>query len=534
MKDPSKNSGQIAKSAGVVSIAIMCSRVLGLVREQVMAALFGAGTTYDSFVVAFRIPNLLRDLFGEGALSAAFVAVFSDYDQNKGAAATWRLANNVLVCVGILLSVITLLGMYFAKPLVMLIAPDFAHVAGKVALTSYLTVIMFPFLIFVSLAAVVMGILNSKNRFFIPSLASSFFNLGSVIGGVVLALIMPRFGQPAIVGMAVGTLLGGFLQFAGQLPTLFKTGFGFQPVCDWHDPGLRRVFYLMIPAVIGLGATQINIFVNTNFAASCAEGSVSWLNYAFRLVQFPIGVFGVAVSIATMPIISRAAAIKDMQSLKETYVSALVMGSCLTIPATVGLYCLSAPIIHLLFEHGHFTSYDTLMTSQALSFYVLGLFGYASVKITVPVFYALNDTKYPVIGSFLAVGTNILLIILTIGTLQHRAIALSTACAMSGDFIFLSIILYRKLNGFSLPYLSRNLAKILLASLGMWLWLTAAHRWLAAWMSGGVWRDFLGISLIIGSSALLYGVILYMTGLKELKVLLDKFGNRIWRSRQSS
>ncbi|VAW42260.1 Proposed peptidoglycan lipid II flippase MurJ, partial [hydrothermal vent metagenome] len=178
MKSPSKNSGHLARSAGVISAAIMCSRILGLVREQVMAALFGAGTNYDAFVVAFRIPNLLRDLFGEGALSAAFVAVFSDYDQNRGTAATWRLANNVIVCIGVILSLITIIGMYFARPIVMLIAPDFARVAGKIALTQYLTVIMFPFLIFVSLSAVVMGILNSKNRFFIPSIASSFFNLG--------------------------------------------------------------------------------------------------------------------------------------------------------------------------------------------------------------------------------------------------------------------------------------------------------------------------------------------------------------------
>ncbi len=526
MKTPSKNSGQIAKSAGLVSIAIMCSRVLGLVREQVMATLFGAGTSYDSFIVAFRIPNLLRDLFGEGALSAAFVAVFSDYDQNKGTAATWQLANNVLVCIGILLSILTLIGMFFAQPLVMLIAPDFAKIGGKAELTSQLTVIMFPFLIFVSLAAVVMGILNSKNRFFIPSLASSFFNIGSIIGGVSLALLMPYLGQPAIMGMAIGTLLGGFLQFAGQLPTLFKTGFTFKPECNWRDPGLRRIFILMIPAIIGLGATQINIFVNTNFAASCTEGSVSWLNYAFRLVQFPIGVFGVAVSIATMPIISRCAAIKDMNGLKETYVSALTMGSCLTIPATIGLYCLATPIIRLIFEHGHFTPHDTMMTSQALSFYVLGLFGYAAVKITVPVFYALNDTKYPVMGSFLAVGANIFMITLTINDLQHKAIALSTSCAMLGNFIFLSIVLYRKLNGYSLTYLAINLGKILLATLIMWLWLAITSNGINDWMNGSIWRNILGLSFMIGSSALLYGTILYLEGLKELRVLLDKFKTR--------
>ena len=192
MQNPSENTGSIARSAGLVSIAVMCSRVLGLVREQVMAAMFGAGTAYDSFVVAFRIPNLLRDLFGEGALSAAFVAVFSDYDTNKGEKATWRLASNVLVSVGMLLSLITLIGMLFAKPLVLLIAPDFSEVAGKVELTRVLTVIMFPFLVFVSLAAVVMGMLNSKGRFFVPSMASSFFNLGSIVGGVSLALIMPK------------------------------------------------------------------------------------------------------------------------------------------------------------------------------------------------------------------------------------------------------------------------------------------------------------------------------------------------------
>ncbi|MFW8601515.1 murein biosynthesis integral membrane protein MurJ [Desulfobacterota bacterium M19] len=526
MKKPSENSGRLARSAGVISAAIMCSRILGLVREQVMAALFGAGTNYDAFVVAFRIPNLLRDLFGEGALSAAFVAVFSDYDQNKGAAATWKLANNVIVCVGIILSFLTIIGMYYARPIVMLIAPDFARVAGKIALTRYLTVIMFPFLIFVSLSAVVMGILNSKNRFFIPSIASSFFNLGSIIGGVSLAFIMPRFGQPAIVGMAVGTLIGGLLQLVGQLPTLKTTGFKFKPVMNWRDPGLIRVFRLMIPAVVGLGATQINIFVNTNFAASCAVGSVSWLNYAFRLVQFPIGVFGVAVSIATMPIVSRCAAVKDFKGLKETYVSALTMGFSLTIPATIGLYYLSTPIIRIIFQHGHFTARDTIMTAQALNFYVLGLFAYASVKITVPVFYALNDTKFPVMGSFLAVATNIVMIILTIGPLQHRAIALSTSCAMFGDFLFLSIILYHKLNGYPLRYLFTGLGKIIFAALCMWAWLFLLRDNLAGWMSASLTADMGGVTLMIASSALLYGGILYLSGLKELRVLVDKVISR--------
>jgi len=518
MKQASGNTGKIARSAGLVSVAVMCSRVLGLVREQVMASLFGAGMAYDAFVVAFRIPNLLRDLFAEGALSSAFVAVFADYDSTRGEQETWRLANNVLAGLGVVLSVITLAGMLLAGPLVNLIAPDFSLVPAKAELTRLLTVIMFPFLIFVSMAAVVMGILNSKGKFFIPSLSSTFFNLGSIVGGVGMALLLPKFGQPAIVGMAIGTLVGGFLQLACQVPALRRTGFRLQPVLDWSDPGLRRVFFLMVPAIIGLGATQINIFVNTNFAASCAEGSVSWLNYAFRLVQFPIGMFGVAVSIATMPVIARCAALNDLQGVRETYVSALTMAFCLSIPSTIGLFCLAEPLVKVIFEHGRFNAVDTVSTAEALKFYVLGLFAYSAVKITVPVFYALKDTKFPVMGSFLAVAANIAIITLSIDALQHKAIALATSCAMIGNFLFLSIVLHRLLAGYSLTYLGRGLLKICGASGVMWLWLIMARRFLSSLMIS----DLVGLGLMLVSGGLVYGGVLYSLRLQELTVLVNK------------
>ncbi|MGB5684452.1 MAG: lipid II flippase MurJ, partial [Candidatus Electrothrix sp.] len=232
------STGKIARSAGAVSVAVMCSRVLGLVREQVFAGLFGAGYAYDAFVVAFRIPNLLRDLFGEGALSAAFVTVFSDYDTNEGTESTWQLASNVLVFISMLLSLLTLLGIFLAEPLVHLLAPDFSDVAGKTELTALLTRIMFPFLLFVALSAVVMGMLNTKGKFFVPAISSSFFNLGSIIGGTSLSLLLPKFGMPAIVGMAWGTLVGGLLQLMVQLPTLRKIGFRFKPRLNLADPGL--------------------------------------------------------------------------------------------------------------------------------------------------------------------------------------------------------------------------------------------------------------------------------------------------------
>jgi len=277
MKSPARDTGKIARSAGTVSVAVMCSRVLGLIREQAFAVLFGAGYAFDSFVVAFRIPNLLRDLFGEGALSSAFVAVFADSEVKKGERQTWALAGNVMVFFTILLSVITLLGIVFSEQIVrFMVDAEFEAVPGKVALTRQLSVIMFPFLIFVSLSSVVMGILNTRGRFFIPAMASGFFNLGSIVGGVGLAFVMPRFGQPAIVGMAIGTLIGGLLQFAGQLPTLFRAGFVFLPRLDLRDPGLRRIVRLMLPAVIGLAPLQINVLINAYFASSFRWGSLGW------------------------------------------------------------------------------------------------------------------------------------------------------------------------------------------------------------------------------------------------------------------
>ena len=225
----------------------------------------------------------------------------------------------------------------------------------------------------------------------------------------------------------------------------------------------------MIPAVIGLSATQINIFINTNFAARCAEGSVSWLNYAFRLMQFPIGVFGVAISIATLPVISRQASQGDMGALKATYVSSLTMAFLVTIPASFGLAFLAKPIIRLIFEHGRFHAIDTLHTAEALVYYSVGLFAYSTIKITVPVFYALRDTKYPVIASFLAVVTNIFIVSLTLNAFQHKAIALSTSVTMIINFFFLSAVLYKKVRGYNLRYLMGTFSKITLVSLAMGL-----------------------------------------------------------------
>lgn len=530
MDKSAEQTGVIARSAAVVSIAVLCSRVLGLVREQAFAMLFGAGYTFDAFVVAFRIPNLLRDLFGEGALSAAFIAVFTAYDEKKGEKETWRLASNVLVFFGVFLSILVLVGIFAAEDLVrLLVQEDFAAVPGKVELTAKLTAIMFPFLVMVSLAAVVMGILNSKGRFFIPALSSSFFNLGSLVGGVGLAWLLPRFGQPAIVGMALGILIGGVLQLLCQLPALHRTGFRFTFHLDLKDPGLRKILRLMLPAVVGLAPLQLNILINTYFASSLAEGTLSWLNYAFRLFWLPVGLFGVALSVATMPVISRYASQQDFPRLRETFASSLTMAFCLSIPASVGLIILAEPIIRVIFQHGRFDQFATARTAEVLACYAVGLFAYAAVKIMVPIFYALDRPRFPVMGSFVTLAVNLLIILATIEYLEHRALALSISGAMTVNFLFLGTMLYRTMGGYPLGYVVRGLGKVVLASSVMALWLLGLKQWFfpSGLEPGRLLLDLGAVTTAVFTGAGIYGLSLHYLQLNELEVLRRRLLQKI-------
>ena len=514
-----------------MSVAVLFSRILGLVREQVLAALFGAGFAMDAFVVAFRIPNLLRDLFAEGALSTAFVTVFTHYDQRQGPERTWRLANNVIACLAILVGGISLLGMFFSPQLVEIMAPDFGLVPGKLQLTWTMTRIMFPFLLLVSLAAVVMGILNTKERFFIPALSSSFFNLGSIVVGVGLALLLPRFGVPAIEGMAWGTLVGGLLQLLVQTPQLRRVGFRLQAVCDWRDKGVRQIFRLMLPAVVGLSATQINVFINTFYASSCGQGSVSWLNYAYRLVHLPQGLFGVALSVATLPMVSRFAAHENLSAMKEAFKSSLALAMILTIPAAAGLIALAGPICTVIFQHGRFSALDTQQTAAALILYSLGLFAFSGAKILVPVFYTLNDTKIPVIGSFLTVAANIVLINLTIATLGHRAIALSTSLSMLVNLLFLGVMLYRKVEGYAVGDLMATLAKVTGAAAIMGLVVWGVYSLIIAGLGKSLSKDILALAASIFLGVCLYVALISPLNIPEFQNLLTALRAR-WERRR--
>src|SRR5438034_10544284 len=381
------------RATGIVSIAILCSRVLGLIREQVFAGLFGAGRNLDAFFMAFRVPNLLRDLFGECALSTGFITTFSGKIATEGDASAWRLANKVATLTAVFMSVVTLFGIVFAPQLVDLLTwwswpPD------KTALTILLTRIMWPFMLLVSMAALVMGILNAKHVFGPPAMASSYFNLGSIIGGVAIGWwIDPNFGARSLIGLSIGTLIGGFWQLTAQFPSLRRAGYKYGADFHWRDEGVRTILALMGPAVIGASAVQVNVLINSGFAARLGDGPVSWLNIAFRLMQLPLGIFGVAVGTVTLPLVSRTAALGDMAAFRSALAHAIRLVTLLTIPAAIGLMILAQPISSVIYEHGRFTPEASRQTAGALHFYAIGLAAYSAVKVLAPAFYAL-DKRY--------------------------------------------------------------------------------------------------------------------------------------------
>jgi putative peptidoglycan lipid II flippase len=488
----------IARHAGIVGLAVMASRVLGLVRDQVFAALFGAGLQYDAFLTAFRIPNLLRDLFAEGALSAAFVTTFSQTLEAKGKDEAQRLANRVATAMVVVIAAISILAWFFAPSIVYWLAPGFFDVPGKGDLTIHLTRVMIPFLLLVALAAQAMGVLNANNRFGIPSLASAFFNIGSIAGGLLLGFSLAQpLGISAIEGMAYGTLVGGFLQFAVQWPSLRRLGYRYRFSFELSDPGLRQIAALMGPAVIGVAAVQINVFVNTNFASAIVDsttgqvvnGPVSWLNYAFRFMQFPIGVFGVAIATATLPAISRSAARENIVEFRQTLAHSLVLTFLLCVPSAIGLIVLGRPIVALIFEHGKFTSFDTVQTADALAAYSIGLAGYAAVKVLSPAFYALKDARTPMLVSLGSIVVNYLMNSMLVRRYGHVGLALSTSVVALVNCVLLLFFMRRKLGRIEGRHLLRTFLKICAASFVM-----AVIAWLVNWQVA-VQMPFKGVTL---------------------------------------
>ena len=488
------------RAASVVGLAVLCSRVLGLAREQIFAALFGGGRVMDAFTIAFRIPNLLRDLFAEGALSTAFVTVFTRTAAVEDEAAAWRLANKVATLAVVTLSAITVVGILSAPWLVAALAPGFD--ASKAELTVTLTRVMYPFILLVSLAALVMGMLNARNVFGVPAMASSFFNLGSIITGVVIGYALdPHFGAKAIMGLAIGTLVGGALQLCVQLPALRREGYHYRADFSWRSRGVRAVLRLMGPSVIAASTTQVNVLINSVFASELGDGPTFWLTVAFRLMQLPLGIFGVALGTVSLPLLARMAATNNMPVFRSELARGMRLAFLMTIPASVGLIVLAEPIISVLYQHGRFGAYETAESAGALRFYAIGLCGYAALKVLVNAFYAVDRRKTPMVVSFIAVALNLGLNYFFTRRLGwgHRGLAFSTACVATSNFLILYFLMRAHLGRLESRAMLGLLTKLAVASLVLLACCWAgSHYLLSEWATQAFWPKSLSLLLVIG------------------------------------
>ncbi len=517
----SEARGSMARGARRVSALTMLSRLLGLVREQIFALTLGASASSDAFLAAFRIPNLLRDLFAEGALSTAFVPTYVATLRNQSRAAAWALANRVMSTLTIYLGVVALVAMIFPGPVVHLVATGFS--AEKAALCRTLVRIMLPFLPTISLAVVAMGALNAEERYTAPALASSMFNLVAITGGVVVYLLGPS-PRVAVMTWAALTLVGGLAQLGIQLPTLFGLGFRprLAPDLRLRDPGTRRIAALMAPATLGVAAVQINVVINSSFASLVSDGAISWLSYAFRLMQLPIGVFGVAVGTTALTHLSRDAAQKDWPALAGTLRRGLRMVLFLTVPSMVGLALLGLPIIRLIYEHGHFSPHATQETARALFGYSFGLAAYAAVKVVAPAFYALGRTRVPLVGSVLAVAANLAWNIATFRSLGHFGLALGTSIAATVNLMVLVISFQIQVKNLLTRELFTALARIVAASVVM-----GATVWLLSGRLEMIASHGLGVRFLKALGPVLTGAVVYFfsaraLGLEEAQTLLRR------------
>ncbi|MDA2933211.1 murein biosynthesis integral membrane protein MurJ [Acidobacteria bacterium AH-259-D05] len=520
---------QSARAVGKVSLAVFLSRILGLVRDQVFAKLFGAGLYNDAWLVAFRIPNLFRDLFAEGALSAAFVPTFTEFLHKKGIQQAWVLANLILSGLLVLLGGFALVLPMVSRLFVYLLAAGFAEVPGKVEITANLLKILSPFLMLVAMASVGMAILNTLNHFFLPALAPALFNVAVILSGLFLAPQFERWEILPIYAMGVGALLGGLLQCAIQLPLMRRHGYRFRFHLDLGHEGVRRIARLIAPAIVGVGAVQINVLINTQIASFLQEnGPVSWLSYAFRIIYLPIGLFGVSVGVVNLREVSILAAQENWEELRETVANSIKLVSIMAVPSSVGLMVLAIPIVDVIFERGGFTPNDTLFTAYAVMGYSLGLFAYSCMKVYVPTFYALNDTRTPVRISMIAVFTNLvinLILVFWILPQEYRyvGLALGTALSVTLSHILLAKSFRQKLGSLQGYEVISTFSKTVVAAGVMGLIVYFLNRFFQEWWGEmNSWQELMALTGSILVGAVVYFGCCWLMRIQEIRYLFNR------------
>ena len=517
---------RLARSAGLIGVATLASRVLGLVRDQAQAFFFGTSHEADAFVVATRIPSLLRDLFAEGAMSAAFVPTLTRTLTRDGKAAAWRLGaqvvNGLLLVTGLLVA----LGIIFAGPLTASYAQEYASVPGKLELTVQLTRVNMPFLTLVAVAAAFMGMLNALRRFFIPAASPAMFNVVFIASTFAFVPLFSRLGWQPVMALSAGMLLGGVAQIAAQWPSLRREGYRHQWILNPRDPDLRQVLLLMGPGTIGVAAAQVNLLVNT-YLATATAGAATALQYAFRLMYMPIGIVGVSVATAAIPDLARHAAEGNHADMRRTVAWGLRLMLVICVPAVVGLMVLAGPIVELIFQRGRFTPESTMMVASALIFYAPGIVGYSIVKIASPSFYSLQDARTPVIVSVVTIAANLALNLWLNSLMGFRGLALGTAIAANINAGLLLYLLSRRIGGIDRPRVLQTFAKISVAAAAM-----GAAAWAGeAWLHGVLPAPTLlaRLARVIGAIAIALAVLAasaHLLRLEEFSAAVNRIAGR--------
>jgi len=519
-------NSKVAKAAGIVGMATMLSRIFGFLRDMVVAAFFGAGLATDAFFVAFRIPNMLRRLLGEGSLTVSFVPVFTEYLNKRTREEALELANVAFTALSIILVIISVAGVLLSPLIVTIMAPGFTRVPEQYALTVFLNRLMFPYVFFICLVALCMGILNSLRHFAAPALSPVVLNICMILASL---LLRDFFAEP-IVALAVGVMVGGVAQLAMQWPFLVRMGMRLKPCFSFRNAGLKRVGLLMVPAFFGAAIYQINIFVATILASLLPKGSVSYLYYADRIVELPLGVFAIAVGTAALPSFSEQVAKGHFEDFKRSISFSLGLIFFISIPATIALIVLREPIISVLFQRGEFGTDSTVLTAQALFYYAVGLWAFSAIRVIVSAFYSLQDTKWPMKAAIVALLVNITASLLLMAPLKHGGLALATSIASVVNVTMLAVILKRKIGTYLEAPFYRSIGKIILASLAMWGVLLALEYFLP-WnirgpFSARLW--FLAAAVSLGGASFLGGAYLLkcpemMAAARMVKKRLERF-----------
>lgn len=506
---------KITKAASIIGLGTLLSRIFGFLRDVVIAHFFGAGLAADAFFVAFRIPNLWRRLVGEGSLTISFIPVYTEYLTQRSEKEVRELTHIAFTIAAMGLLLLTLGGIFFSPYLIRIIAPGFIKIPEKFDLTVHLNQIIFPYLFFMGLFALSMGILNSHRHFFAPAFAPIFLNISMIVS---VFLFYSVFKKP-IMALAIGVLAGGIIQFIFQIPFLVKRRIDFRFNFNYHHPAIKRIGLLMVPGLIGTAVYQLNVFIDTIFASFLPSGSVSYLFFADRLLEFPLGLFAIAIGMASLPSLSGLASQGKREEFKETLSFAFRLTSFISIPAMVGLIALKTPIIHVLFERGLFNHYATEMTAKALLFYSIGLWAIAGVRTLVPAFYSLQDSWSPLKIALICLGANVVFNALFIIPLKHAGLALATSLSSTLNLLLLSRKLSHQLGGIEFGKTVKALFKILLSSLPMGFIAYGVCSFGDWTMPGRLVQKILllGAGIVLG--IIVYGVISFKLRNEEIQFL---------------